>query len=92
MKRALLITILIMFCGAGMFAQQAGEITELSGTVELKAAGQADFVPAKIGDRVTRDTIVSTGFRSTALIIVRLKLFMLFRFRRLVVLTFFFGY
>ena len=49
------------------FAQN-GVIRELSGEVELKPAGTTGFVPAKQGDSVATDTIVSTGFRSTAII------------------------
>jgi hypothetical protein len=47
---------------------QSGIIRELSGTVELKNAGAADFVAAQSGDRVSEDTVISTGFRSTALV------------------------
>ena len=63
--------VLIILCAAGLFAQQNaqfGEITEFSGTVEIKRAGQANFIPAKAGDTLAKDTIISTGFRSTALI------------------------
>jgi len=63
---------LILLCAAGLFAQQSGsrygEITEISGTVELKPAGWPDFIPAKAGDTVAADTIISTGFKSSALI------------------------
>ena len=55
---------------AGMAFGQNGVIKEVSGTVELKRAGQSAFVPAKAGDEVARDTVVSTGFKSTALITV----------------------
>jgi hypothetical protein len=51
----------------GGFAQN-GIIKELSGTVELKLPGAQGFVPAKTGDRVSRDTAISTGFKSSALI------------------------
>ena len=70
MKRLALIT-LILFCTARAFPQeglQSGEITELTGTVELKHPGQTDFTPAKVRDKLTKDTIVSTGFKSNALI------------------------
>jgi hypothetical protein len=49
------------------FAQN-GVIKEMSGTVELKNANAADFTAAKAGDIVKQDTVVSTGFKSTALI------------------------
>ena len=64
-----LIFIVIIFCAVQGFAQN-GVIKELTGTVELKRAGQANFVAARAGDQVARDTIVSTGFKSTALITV----------------------
>jgi len=50
-----------------VFAQN-GVIKELSGTVELKAAGASAFVPAATGAQVKADTIISTGFKSTALV------------------------
>ena len=67
MKRTLCVTLLLagaVFCA---FAQN-GVISELTGTVELKTARSSSFVPAKTGDVVAADTIVSTGFRSTAVI------------------------
>ncbi len=69
MKKTVLCLVLCVqfLCSAAVFAQTA-VIKELSGTVELKQAGQTDFVPAKVGDEVAQSTIVSTGFRSTALI------------------------
>jgi len=67
MKRTLFISLLLAGAVLGVFAQN-GTISELSGTVELKPARSASFVPAKIGDAVAADTIVSTGFRSTAVI------------------------
>ena len=67
MKRVKIIAVLILLCAAHAFAQ-SGVIAELSGTVELKPAGAADYAAAKAGDEVATDTIVSTGFRSSALI------------------------
>lgn len=55
---------------AGLVFGQNGAIKELTGTVELKRAGQTEFVPAKVGDAVAKDTVVSTGFKSIALITV----------------------
>lgn len=68
MKRTILVLVLIfMFVGAGLFAQ-SGTIRELTGSVELKHAGARDFSDANVGDRLNQDTIISTGFRSTALV------------------------
>jgi len=68
MKRIILI-ILALLCAAQVFAQN-GVIKEFVGTVEIKRAGQADFSSAKPGDTVAKDTVISTGFKSTALVSV----------------------
>lgn len=65
--KKIFIALLLLTVSVGVFAQSA-LITGLSGTVELKAAGSAAYVPAKTGDQISRDTIISTGFRSTALL------------------------
>jgi hypothetical protein len=73
MKKNTLI-ILILFCTAQIFAQNSGQasgiIKEFTGTLEIKRPGQEAFVPAKPGDNITKDTVVSTGFKSVALISV----------------------
>ena len=64
--------VLVLFLSTialGLFAQD-GVIRQLSGTVELMHPGAANFVAAAIGDEVTQDTVISTGFRSNALIAV----------------------
>jgi hypothetical protein len=48
--------------------ERSGVIRELSGTVELRSAASADFVQARVGDIVAENTIISTGFRSMALL------------------------
>jgi hypothetical protein len=40
----------------------------MSGTVELKASGAGAYTAAKPGDIIRPDTVVSTGFKSSALI------------------------
>jgi hypothetical protein len=61
-------TIVVLMClGLGAFAQN-GRITELTGTVELKPAGTTVFIAANSGDQVVQSTIVSTGFKSSAVI------------------------
>ena len=67
MKRTLFVSLLLAGAAFCAFAQN-GVISELTGTVELKTARSSSFVPAKTGDVVAADTIVSTGFRSTAVI------------------------
>jgi len=66
MKKAVFAFILVL-AALSAFAQN-GVIKELSGTVELKNSSSAAFVAAKAGDIVNQDTVVSTGFKSTALI------------------------
>ncbi|MCL2067726.1 MAG: FecR family protein [Treponema sp.] len=62
---------LVIFMGVVIFAfAQNGVIQELTGEVELKHAGATVFVPAFAGDIVALNTIVSTGFRSTAIVAV----------------------
>jgi len=59
--------ILLVFISIAVFAQN-GIMRELSGTVEIKRPGAASFTAARAGDSITRDTIISTGFKSTALV------------------------
>jgi len=66
MKKAIFALLLIGIAALG-FAQKA-VITDLTGTVELKFSGAADFIPAIKGVEVAQDTIISTGFKSTALV------------------------
>jgi hypothetical protein len=66
MKKAI-IALFLVFAGFGVFAQ-TGVIREISGTVELKAVGASSFTAASAGDQVRQDTVISTGFKSTALV------------------------
>jgi len=68
MKKKVLTLIVLIFLCAGFAFAQNGTITEITGTVEIKRAGSANFVPARVGEQLAWDTIVSTGFKSTALI------------------------
>jgi len=65
--RKTVLAIFLMITGMGVFAQN-GTIRELSGTVELKDPDAANYVSAKIGDTVNQKTVISTGFKSIALI------------------------
>ena len=64
---AILIIVFAVLYVNPVFAQN-GVIRELAGTVEIKRSGAANFVQARAGDILTQDTVVSTGFRSSALI------------------------
>jgi len=66
MKKTAMILFMMMI-GLSVFAQN-GVIREINGTVELKQPGAAGFVAAANGDVITQETVVSTGFRSTALV------------------------
>ena len=66
MKKTFLAAFL-MACALHAFAQN-GVVRELSGEVELRHVGSAEFVPAELGSAVALDTVVSTGFRSSAII------------------------
>jgi len=66
MKKATLAIFLAGICVCA-FAQN-GVIKDLTGTVELRAAGASAFSPATAGAQIMADTIISTGFKSTALV------------------------
>jgi len=59
--------LIFLFIASGVFAQN-GVIREISGSVELKHTATAGFVAAAVGDLIAQDTVVSTGFKSTALV------------------------
>jgi len=66
--KILIITgLLFLLSVSGIFAQQA-VIQELSGTVEIKSPGSDTWRAARAGQNISADTIISTGFRSTAVI------------------------
>jgi hypothetical protein len=69
MKKTILVSLLVTINGfsLGVYAQN-GIIKEFTGTVELKPAGTANFAPATAGAQVKQDTVISTGFKSTALL------------------------
>jgi hypothetical protein len=60
--------VIVLVLGAfPLCAQEAGAyIREIAGTVEVKAPGAAEWKAAETGALITRDTMISTGFRSTA--------------------------
>jgi len=69
MKKTFLLVVLLSAIVFGVSAQ-SGVIQELTGDVELKPSGAAAFSAAAVGDEVARDTIVSTGFKSAAVITI----------------------
>ena len=61
---------MLLVCGVmPAFAEKPQAfIQEMTGTVELQTAGSTKWVPAKQGDRIQEATIISTGFKSTAML------------------------
>jgi hypothetical protein len=77
--------LLVFLAAPALFAQNTAEtqavqavqtselqaiIREISGTVEIKAANAAVWSPASRGQAISRDTLISTGFKSSALIAI----------------------
>jgi len=69
MKKIIFTAVFITLAVTGAFCQN-GVIRDLTGEVELKRLGSSAFVPASAGDAVSSNTIISTGFRSTAIIVI----------------------
>jgi hypothetical protein len=68
-KKLLVCLLLTAGMWSAAFAQSAqAKFLEVTGTVEIKEAGSPDWKPAAPGDPIGKDTVVSTGFKSTALI------------------------
>ena len=63
------IAALMFVCVPGVFAQQA-MIQDVAGTVEIKQAGSANWEAAVKGQTLRADTSISTGFKSTAVIVL----------------------
>jgi hypothetical protein len=61
---------LVLLLAALAAYAQTGVIRECTGTVEVKPVNSQTFVTAKAGDTLQSNTIISTGFRSTAVIVV----------------------
>jgi hypothetical protein len=68
MKRMVL-GLALLLGAAALFAQEA-VIREISGTVELKAPGAAAWSPAQRGQTIGRNVMISTGFKSSAVIAI----------------------
>jgi len=69
MKKIFLVVVMVSAIVAGAFGQ-SGVIREINGEVELKSSGASSFTTARVGATVARDTVVSTGFKSTAVIAI----------------------
>ena len=74
MKR-LMVLIILLTGTVFIFAQTpaanaTASIREMAGTVELKTPGSTNWKPAKAGDTLVKETIISTGFKSSAILVV----------------------
>ena len=68
-KAKIIAVMWLLLVTAGIFAQQA-ILKELNGTVEFKKAGSAQWENAVLGQNIMPDTIISTGFKSSAVIVI----------------------
>jgi hypothetical protein len=59
----------LLFAGA-VYAQETASFREVTGTVEIKAPGSGNWVNAAAGDRIEKSTLISTGFKSSAVVLV----------------------
>jgi hypothetical protein len=69
MKKGLFVLLTTVWAAVSVFAQ-TGVISSLAGSVELKPAGAANFTPAREGDEVGANTVIFTGFKSSATVTV----------------------
>lgn len=65
-KRIGLVAVLIVVSAAFLAAQEA-VFSEINGKVEFQVAG-GDWRPARLGDKVGKGSMVSTGFKSNAVL------------------------
>jgi hypothetical protein len=70
MKQVMMSLIMAAIISMALNAQDQGTalILDLSGAVEIKLPGASDWVPAIQGQRLTKETLISTGFKSTAVL------------------------
>jgi ferric-dicitrate binding protein FerR (iron transport regulator) len=69
MKNKLMVIAVLFAMSAAAWGQDA-VIREIRGTVEIKAPGASEWVPARPGTVLAKDASISTGFRSTALVVL----------------------
>lgn len=69
MKKLFLCLAMMCVASAASAATLSATIAEVAGKVEYKVPGK-DWKPAKVGDIVPKGTVISTGFKSTALLTV----------------------
>ena len=68
MKKLLFVTIFFL---AGLYAfSQDAFIDQLTGTVEIKHPKETSFKTANKGDKIFKDTVISTSFKSYAIVVI----------------------
>ena len=65
--RIVLVVIFILLAVMNAAAQEA-RFTELTGTVDIKDAGEQEWKHAEVGTLIGKDSVISTGIKSTAVI------------------------
>jgi hypothetical protein len=71
--KVVMMVVMMMMAGAAALRAQSplqARIQSLRGTVEIQAPGSSVWQPAVPGQELEQDTLVSTGFKSAALIMV----------------------
>jgi hypothetical protein len=66
--KKLLVIVLVITASAAWAQSPRAVIQELRGTVETKAPGASEWKTAMVGQELERETLVSTGFKSEAVI------------------------
>ncbi|MFP3043745.1 FecR family protein [Treponema primitia] len=61
-----LIPLMLLICISVSLSAQTAFIRDLTGTVEVKLPGSAEWTLALIGQGIENQTVISTGFKSTA--------------------------
>jgi hypothetical protein len=67
--KKIMLGLLVLWGWRALFAQEA-VVKEIHGTVEVKAPGGAVWTPARQGQTLARGDLISTGFRSTAVLTI----------------------
>lgn len=70
MKRTIILMILLGAASLAFAQNPQAQIREMTGTVELKTPEAAGWIPARPGITIRESTIISTGFKSTAILAI----------------------
>ncbi|MDR0303120.1 MAG: FecR domain-containing protein [Treponema sp.] len=70
MKRTIVVMIFLTAAAMAFAQNPEAVIREITGTVELKTSGSEIWRPASAGDRIEKSTVISTSFKSIAVLAV----------------------